>query len=71
MGATNQNKAPSHFLGDYAVTELLGTGGFGSVYKVRKHLKVAGRDAYSKDHQSYLAMKEVKEFLFLKKKLFI
>ena len=34
--STNQNKAPKSFIGDYAVLELLGTGGFGSVYKVKK-----------------------------------
>lgn len=32
--ATNQNKAPSHMIGAYAVHELLGSGAFGSVYKV-------------------------------------
>ena len=47
--ATNQNKPPSHFIGEYAVLDLLGSGGFGSVYRVKK--RTAG--------QSYLAMKEV------------
>ena len=32
--ATNQNKAPSHSVGSYEVLELLGSGAFGSVYKV-------------------------------------
>ncbi|KAM7451535.1 Serine/threonine-protein kinase Nek10 [Porites harrisoni] len=46
--ATNQNKAPSHSIGSYEVLELLGSGAFGSVYKVRK--KNAGH---------FLAMKEL------------
>ena len=44
----NENRDPSHYIGDYAVLDLLGRGGFGSVYKVRH-----------KDGQSCLAMKEV------------
>ncbi|XP_041365130.1 serine/threonine-protein kinase Nek10-like [Gigantopelta aegis] len=46
---TNQNRAPTSSIGDYAVFELLGSGAFGSVYKVKK--KTAG--------QSFLAMKEL------------
>ena len=34
IDATNQNKAPIFSLGGYAVLELLGSGAFGSVYKV-------------------------------------
>lgn len=59
ISSMNQHKAPSHYINDYAVLELLGTGGFGSVYKVKK--KSAG--------QSYLALKEVKPF-FCKTLLF-
>lgn len=36
--ATNQNKAPSHSIGSYEVLELLGSGAFGSVYKVGNKL---------------------------------
>ncbi|KAH9503252.1 Serine/threonine-protein kinase Nek10 [Bulinus truncatus] len=46
---TNLNKEPNYYIGDYAVFELLGTGAFGSVYKVRKKI---GR-------QSFFALKEV------------
>ncbi|CAI9735694.1 serine/threonine-protein kinase Nek10-like [Octopus vulgaris] len=45
---TDQNKKPNHYIGDYAVFELLGSGGFGSVYKVKK---TTG--------QSFLALKEI------------
>ena len=51
---TNMNKPATHFIKDYAVIELLGTGAFGSVYKVKK--KTAG--------QSFLAMKEVQKIMF-------
>ncbi|KAI0242212.1 Serine/threonine-protein kinase Nek10 [Lamellibrachia satsuma] len=47
--AIDQNKPPSHYIGDYAVLDLLGSGAFGSVYRVKK--KTSG--------QSYLAMKEI------------
>ncbi|KAK3775072.1 hypothetical protein RRG08_048282 [Elysia crispata] len=46
---TNQNKEPNSYKGEYAVFELLGSGAFGSVYKVKKK---TGR-------QSFLALKEV------------
>uniref|UniRef100_A0A8C4K6S6 NIMA related kinase 10 n=1 Tax=Dromaius novaehollandiae TaxID=8790 RepID=A0A8C4K6S6_DRONO len=44
----NQNKAPTKHIGNYAILEYLGSGAFGSVYKVRKH-----------SGQNLLAMKEV------------
>ncbi|XP_074981831.1 serine/threonine-protein kinase Nek10 isoform X1 [Caretta caretta] len=44
----NQNKAPSKYIGNYAILDHLGSGAFGSVYKVRKH-----------SVQNLLAMKEV------------
>ncbi|NXP53723.1 NEK10 kinase, partial [Heliornis fulica] len=44
----NQNKAPSKHIGNYAILEYLGSGAFGSVYKVRKH-----------NGQNLLALKEV------------
>ncbi|NWX07254.1 NEK10 kinase, partial [Caloenas nicobarica] len=46
--STNQNKAPTKHIGNYAILEHLGSGAFGSVYKVRKH-----------NGQNLLAMKEV------------
>ncbi|ESO87353.1 hypothetical protein LOTGIDRAFT_146005, partial [Lottia gigantea] len=46
---TNQNRNPSKYIGDYSVFELLGTGAFGSVYKVKK----------TTSGQSFLALKEV------------
>ena len=49
IDAIDQNKPPSHYIGDYAVLDLLGSGAFGSVYRVKK--KTSG--------ESYLAMKEV------------
>lgn len=45
----NQSRTPNHYIGEYAVFELLGTGAFGSVYKVRRRTA----------RQSFLAMKEV------------
>ncbi|XP_068413457.1 serine/threonine-protein kinase Nek10 isoform X6 [Eschrichtius robustus] len=44
----NQNKAPSKYIGNYAVLDHLGSGAFGCVYKVRK-----------RTGQNLLAMKEV------------
>ncbi|KFO27293.1 Serine/threonine-protein kinase Nek10 [Fukomys damarensis] len=44
----NQNKAPSKYIGNYAILDHLGSGAFGCVYKVRK---CSG--------QNLLAMKEV------------
>ncbi|XP_029099769.1 serine/threonine-protein kinase Nek10 [Monodon monoceros] len=46
--SVNQNKAPSKYIGNYAVLDHLGSGAFGCVYKVRKH-----------SGQNLLAMKEV------------
>ncbi|XP_032298250.1 serine/threonine-protein kinase Nek10 isoform X3 [Coturnix japonica] len=46
--SVNQNKAPTKHIGNYAILEHLGSGAFGSVYKVRKH-----------NGQNLLAMKEV------------
>ncbi|XP_074840534.1 serine/threonine-protein kinase Nek10 isoform X7 [Carettochelys insculpta] len=46
--SVNQNKAPSKYIGNYAILDHLGSGAFGSVYKVRKH-----------SGQNLLAMKEV------------
>lgn len=45
----NQCCKPNHYIGEYAVFELLGTGAFGSVYKVRRCTA----------RSSFLAMKEV------------
>ena len=50
----NHNKEPSSFISDYAVLELLGAGAFGAVHKVKK-----------KNGQSYLAMKEVGDLIFI------
>ncbi|XP_076986076.1 serine/threonine-protein kinase Nek10 isoform X6 [Tamandua tetradactyla] len=44
----NQNKAPSKYIGNYAILDHLGSGAFGCVYKVRKG-----------SGQNLLAMKEV------------
>ncbi|OPJ82039.1 serine/threonine-protein kinase Nek10 [Patagioenas fasciata monilis] len=46
--SVNQNKTPTKHIGNYAILEHLGSGAFGSVYKVRKH-----------NGQNLLAMKEV------------
>lgn len=46
---TNHNRTPNRYIGEYAVFELLGSGAFGSVFKVKK--QSAG--------QQFLALKEV------------
>ncbi|XP_058409971.1 serine/threonine-protein kinase Nek10 isoform X1 [Diceros bicornis minor] len=46
--SVNQNKAPSKYIGNYAILDHLGSGAFGCVYKVRK-----------RSGQNLLAMKEV------------
>ena len=51
----NQSRTPNHYIGEYAVFELLGTGAFGSVYKVRRRTA----------RQSFMAMKEVWPFFLL------
>jgi len=52
VDSANQNKAPSRLIGDYAVCETLGSGAFGTVYKVRRQ-----------NGQSFLAMKEASQWL--------
>ncbi|ELU13080.1 hypothetical protein CAPTEDRAFT_200137 [Capitella teleta] len=49
LEVSNQNKEPTKRIGDYSVLELLGSGAFGSVYKVKK--ETAG--------QTYFALKEI------------
>ncbi|XP_048379325.1 serine/threonine-protein kinase Nek10 isoform X2 [Stegostoma tigrinum] len=44
----NQNKAPTKFIGNYAILDYLGSGAFGNVCKVRKY-----------SGQNLLAMKEI------------
>ncbi|XP_069504875.1 serine/threonine-protein kinase Nek10 [Ambystoma mexicanum] len=44
----NQNKAPTKYIGNYAILDHLGSGAFGCVYKVRK-----------RSGQNLLAMKEI------------
>ncbi|XP_062925562.1 serine/threonine-protein kinase Nek10 [Mobula hypostoma] len=44
----NQNKAPTKFIGNYAILDYLGSGAFGNVFKVRKY-----------SGHNLLAMKEV------------
>ncbi|XP_065609545.1 serine/threonine-protein kinase Nek10 [Cyrtonyx montezumae] len=46
--SVNQNKAPTKHIGNYAILEHLGSGAFGSVYKVRK-----------RNGQNLLALKEI------------
>ncbi|XP_077928677.1 serine/threonine-protein kinase Nek10 isoform X10 [Halichoerus grypus] len=48
LESINQNKAPSKYIGNYAILDHLGSGAFGCVYKVRK-----------RSGQNLLAMKEV------------
>ena len=50
VDAVNQNKPATRLIGDYAVCETLGSGAFGTVYKVRKQ-----------SAQSFLAMKEASD----------
>lgn len=49
--STNQQREITQFIEDYAVLEQLGSGAFGSVYKVRKR----------EGAQAYYALKEVRE----------
>ena len=49
---TNHNRAPMFYVGTYAVLEHLGSGAFGSVYKVKK---ASG----SHEEATTLAMKEI------------
>jgi len=49
VDVSNQSKTPTRLIADYAVCETLGSGAFGTVYKVRKQTG-----------QSFLAMKEVR-----------
>ena len=52
--ATNQNKAPSHSVGSYEVLELLGSGAFGSVYKVSNKFIPATHSAATKQEHFFL-----------------
>ncbi|XP_063694825.1 serine/threonine-protein kinase Nek10-like [Bolinopsis microptera] len=49
---TNQHRAPMFYVGSYAVLEHLGSGAFGTVYKVKK-------TSGSHDEATTLAMKEI------------
>ena len=56
INAINQLKAPMHRVRKYDVMEHLGSGAFGSVYKV----KTKSRESHFKpDEHKYYAMKEV------------
>eukprot|EP00118_Oscarella_pearsei_P005306 m.24293 g.24293 ORF g.24293 m.24293 type:complete len:1244 (+) comp28597_c0_seq1:262-3993(+) len=55
--AINQHKAPSHRVGKYEVMEHLGSGAFGSVYRVRS---MPLKDRHFKlDEHKFYAMKEI------------
>ena len=47
---TNQNRDPISTIGGYSVIELLGSGAFGSVYKVHK----------SQNKEQFYALKEIR-----------
>jgi len=51
----NQQRQVSEYIEDYALLELLGSGSFGSVYKVRKR----------EQGQTYYALKEVRKISWI------